>query len=306
MIKHIAFSCCVYALSLFAFASEYELPINGSRLIGENVIHQVKQGEYFQQLAEDYDVGFLALMAANPKADPFLLKTGQQVIIPKQMILPYAKQEGIVINVSELRLYYFSPDKSSVRVFPIGIGRQGLSTPKVISFISDKRENPEWRPTKDMKRRHFESTGKQLPDVMPAGPNNPFGKYALRIGHSAYLIHGSNKRFGIGMRASSGCIRLFDQDIEWLYNNVAVNTQVRIVEQPIKMTYASPTLRLIEVHQPLSNDSDEDQSQTQAKAPILNDAVQAFIGTKESHIKQVNDLISSPNGLVSKLIFNEL
>ena len=283
--------------SIQGAASIYPLPSGNGKLIGKNELHTVKQGDYFQELAERYDVGFLGLMAANPALDPFLLKPGQAVIIPKQMLLPFAKREGIVINVAELRLYYFLPDEPSVAVFPIGIGRQGLSTPKVVSFISDKREDPEWRPTAAMRERHLKDYNELLPEVVPAGPENPFGKYALRIGRSAYLIHGSNKRFGIGMRASSGCIRLYDDDIKWLFDNVPVDAPVRIVDQPIKMSYEAPQLKLLEVHQPLT----DDELGAKPKPFEFTDAVMSFIGEGELHKKQLKDLTELPTGLVTSL-----
>ena len=210
-------------LSHLTYATEYDLPAKGFRLIGIDQTHKVKKGDYFQKIAEQYNVGFLALMAANPDIDPFLPELNSDVVIPSAMLLPYIKYEGIVINLPELRLYYFSPENNKVHVFPVGIGREGLETPKATSYISSKRKNPIWRPTDAMRQRYFEEHGKELPREIAAGPNNPFGKYALRLGTSEYLIHGSNQRFGIGMRASSGCIRLFDDDIKWLFENIPLN-----------------------------------------------------------------------------------
>jgi len=135
------------------------------------------------------------------------------------------------VNLPELRLYYFSPTENKVHVFPVGIGRQGLETPRTSTYVGEKRENPTWTPTQAMRERHRAEFGKELPAVVQAGPDNPFGKYALRLGTSEYLIHGSNKRFGIGMRASSGCIRMYDNDIKWLFDHVALNTKVRIIDQ---------------------------------------------------------------------------
>ena len=234
-------------------ATVYETVKGKQRLIGQPTVHKVVKGDYFQQLAEQYNVGFLALLAANPEHDPFLLKIGSEVVIPNQMLLPFISQEGIVINLPELRLYYFSPDENKVHVFPVGIGRQGLSTPLTSTVIGDKRKDPVWRPTQEMQDRHFAQHGKYLAKEVPAGPDNPFGKYALRLGTSEYLIHGTNKRFGIGMRASSGCIRMYDENIKWLFDNVPVNTKVRVINQPVKMSYENGDKQLIEIHQPLSD-----------------------------------------------------
>ena len=301
--KTVALALCL-VLSFVSFsqkslAAVYQLPEKQSRLLGETLQYQVEQGDYFQAIAEYHNVGFLALMAANQGVDPFLPPVGALLNIPKQMLLPFAEHKGIVINLSELRLYYFPPNESLVYVFPVGIGRQGLSTPKIISFIGDKRKDPTWTPTTEMRARYLAKYGKELAKVIAAGPNNPFGKYALRIGSSEYLIHGSNKRFGIGMRASSGCIRLYDQDIAWLFNNIAIGTQVRIVDQAVKMSYELTGDKLIEVHQPLSE-------QTAVNAEYkLDPAINAFLSESDAAHQQYNELVKQPTGLVTKIIFEK-
>lgn len=276
-------------------AKVYKLPAEDSRLIGEIQYHQVAKGDYFQELAEKYNVGFLALMDANPGVDPFLPTVGTNLIIPTQMLLPFGKREGIIINLPELRLYYFPENSDQVHVFPVGIGRQGLETPKTISYISEKRKDPIWRPTQEMKQRYVIEHGKKLADEVPPGPNNPFGKYALRLGTSVYLIHGSNQRFGIGMRASSGCIRLYDEDIEWLYHEVKINTAVRIVEQPIKLSYESDK-RLLEVHSPLT-DVNGNVGQLHISHSVLR-----FVGELPENKEILQQQIEKPKGIVTELI----
>lgn len=277
-----------------SYAKEYQLPSKDSRLLGELEYHTVVKGDYFQMLAEKYDVGFLALMAANPGVDPFLPVIGETLIIPNEMLLPFGKREGIIINLPELRLYYFPPNANSVYVFPVGIGRQGLATPNTVSYISEKRKNPVWRPTEEMKTRYFAQHGKVLADEVPAGPNNPFGKYALRLGSSVFLLHGSNQRFGIGMRASSGCIRLYDDDIKWLFDYVEIDTPVRIVNQNIKLSY-EPKKKLIEIHSPLTAENgDLDNS--------IPDAVIRFVGDSVENKKIFTEQFNQAKGLVTELI----
>lgn len=290
-------------LSLFVFliaskpllAVVYEMGNEKQRLIGEPKIHKVVKGDYFQQLAEQHDVGFLALLAANPKHDPFLLKIGEELIIPNQMLLPFITREGIVINLPELRLYYFSPEENNVHVFPVGIGRQGLKTPLTSTVISEKRKDPVWRPTQEMQARYYTEHGKYLAKEVAAGPDNPFGKYALRLGSSEYLIHGSNKRFGIGMRASSGCIRMYDDDIKWLFDNIPLNTKVRIINQPVKMSYENGNQQLVEIHQPLT-----DVEATKDNV-ILSKALQRFVGSKREYWRKLIPIIEKPHGLVIEL-----
>ena len=281
------------SLSTHLNAKEYLLP-QKSRLIGENQMHRVVKGDYFQKIAEQYNVGFLALMAANPQVDPFLPEKDTELVIPTAMLLPYIKHEGIVINLPELRMYYFLPSENKVYVFPVGIGKEGLATPKVTSYISDKRKDPVWRPTKEMRERYFLEHGKEMAQEFPPGPDNPFGKYALRLGASEYLIHGTNKRLGIGMRASSGCIRMFDDDIKWMYENVPLNTKVRIIDQPVKMSYEVGEKQFIEVHSPLSIDKVEQELE-------ITSAVKGFIGKREQFWRQILPEFSKPQGLVIEL-----
>lgn len=291
----------ILSVTLFIFlsntsqAKKYELGNDKERLIGKPQTHKVVKGDYFQELAEQYDVGFLALLAANPKQDPFLIKIGEELEIPNQMLLPFIAREGIVINLPELRLYYFPEEGNIVHVFPVGIGREGLNTPLTSTVISEKRKDPIWRPTQEMQARHFQEHGTYLAAEVAAGPDNPFGKYALRLGTSEYLIHGSNKRFGIGMRASSGCIRLYDDDIEWLFNNIPLNTKVRIINQPVKMSYENGDQQYIEIHQPLSDVEGTEEN------VVLSKAMQRFVGSKREFWQQLIPIIEKPNGLVVEL-----
>jgi len=288
-------SICLFIITFpyTAISATYDLPEQGKRLIGKQTIHKVITGDYFQALAEQYNVGFLPLMAANPDVDPFLPNEGTELTIPTQMLLPFVERKGIVINLPEFRLYYFEPELNKVHVFPIGIGRQGLETPKTTTYIGEKRENPIWRPTLEMKERYLKEKGVVLADQVPPGPDNPFGKYALRLATSVYLIHGTNQRFGIGVRASSGCIRMFDEDIKWLYENVPLNTGVKIIDQPVKMSYEKPGEKLIEMHQQLStNDKVAQRKRIEKK-------LKAFVG--EELLSQYLVQLELANGLVETI-----
>ncbi|WP_371373772.1 L,D-transpeptidase family protein [Thalassotalea aquiviva] len=275
-----------------AFAIEYPLPTGESRVLGELTYHTVKKDEHFQSIAQHYNVGFLALMAANPGIDPLLPDPGTELVIPTQLILPYAKQEGILINLSELRLYFFDKKNNTVNVFPIGIGKIGQSTPLFTDKITEKRKNPNWFPTENKRAEHLAETGEVLPKMVKAGPDNPLGDYAMRIGYSVYLIHGTNQRFGIGMRASGGCIRMNPEDIEWLFNNTPIGTRVRVIDQPIKMTYVTPQKRMIEVHSPLTRNNGD-----KPELWPLPKNVEKFIGSDPKELEQVFQLIEKSNGL---------
>lgn len=266
-----------FALALPAQANTWPLPPPGSRLVGQNTVHVVEDnGGSLEAIAKKYNVGFLALLQANPGVDPYVPRPGSVLTIPLQTLLPDAPREGIVINLAELRLYYYQPGTNSVTVYPIGIGQLGgdTLTPTMVTTISDKRANPTWTPTANIRAR-YKANGIDLPAVVPAGPDNPMGHHAIRLAAygGVYLLHGTNADFGIGMRVSSGCIRLRDDDIETLFRQVTPGTKVNIINTPIKASVEPNSVRLVEVHQPLSEKINDDP---QLLPIVLNASMQTF------------------------------
>lgn len=266
-----------FALALPAQANTWPLPPPGSRLVGQNAVHVVEDnGGSLEAIAKKYNVGFLALLQANPGVDPYVPRPGSVLTIPLQTLLPDAPREGIVINLAELRLYYYQPGTNSVTVYPIGIGQLGgdTLTPTMVTTISDKRANPTWTPTANIRAR-YKANGIDLPAVVPAGPDNPMGHHAIRLAAygGVYLLHGTNADFGIGMRVSSGCIRLRDGDIETLFRQVTPGTKVNIINTPIKASVEPNGVRLVEVHQPLSEKINDDP---QLLPILLNASMQTF------------------------------
>lgn len=250
------------AMALPARANTWPLPPAGSRLVGENRFHVVENnGGSLEAIAKKYNVGFLALLQANPGVDPYVPRAGSVLTIPLQTLLPDAPREGIVINLAELRLYYYPPGKNEVTVYPIGIGQLGgdTLTPTMVTTVSDKRANPTWTPTANIRAR-YKAQGIELPAVVPAGPDNPMGHHAIRLAAygGVYLLHGTNADFGIGMRVSSGCIRLRDDDIKHLFQAIDPGTRVNIINTPIKASVEPGGIRLVEVHQPLSKNINDD------------------------------------------------
>jgi L,D-transpeptidase ErfK/SrfK len=189
-------------------------------------------------IARGHDIGYIAIRAANPGVDPWLPGAATIVTLPTQHLLPDAPHRGIVVNLPELRLYYYPP-RGEVRSFPLGIGGEGKETPVGRTEIASKRPHPVWVPTKS---EHDENP--DLPASVPPGPNNPMGDFALYLGWKGYAIHGTNKPYSIGRRDSHGCIRLYPEDIAWLYREVAVGTPVTVVNQPAKAGWSDGELYL--------------------------------------------------------------
>ncbi len=192
-------------------------------------------------IAVAHDLGYVEIRAANPGLDPWLPGAGQTVVLPTQHVLPQAPRRGIVINLPELRLYFFSA-KGPPLTFPIGIGGEGKETPVGNTRIARKQAHPTWIPTAS---EHTEEP--DLPDAVPPGPDNPMGDYALYLGWTGYAIHGTNKVYSIGRRDSHGCIRMYPRDIETLFAQVGVGTPVTVVDQPAKAGWHEGELYL-EIH----------------------------------------------------------
>ncbi len=279
-----------------AQAMEYPLPSSNSRLIGENrVLIVPNDGRSLERIASDYQIGLIAMLEANPDVDPLLPKAGSELILPLQMILPDTPRDGIVINLSELRLYYYPKGKNTVIVYPIGIGQLGRDTPVMTTTIIERKANPTWTPTANI-RKNYAAEGIILPAVIPAGPENPMGLFALRLAAAGgtYLIHGTNADFGIGMRVSSGCIRLRPNDIEELFNTVPVGTRVQVVNEPIKATVEPDGSRYVEIHQPLSKSENDDP---QTKPIEIHPTIATFINNPSTDSSRVNAEIERRSGL---------
>ena len=288
----------VASVALPASANSWPLPPPGSRLVGENRFHVVENnGGSLESIAKKYNVGFLALLQANPGVDPYVPRAGSVLTIPLQTLLPDVPREGIVLNLAELRLYYYPPGKNMVTVYPIGIGQLGGTTvtPTMVTTVSDKRANPTWTPTANIRAR-YKAQGIDLPAVMPAGPDNPMGHHAIRLAAygGVYLLHGTNADFGIGMRVSSGCIRLRDGDIKALFDQVTPGTKVTIINTPIKASVEPNGVRLVEVHQPLSEHIDDDP---QTLPIVLNASMQAFSQNANTDAAVMNKVMDVRSGM---------
>src|SRR5690554_6707504 len=234
-------------------AAQFPLPTDGD-IIGEVQTRIALHEDTFADIGKALDFGYLEMVAANPHVDAWLPGEGVEITLPSKYILPAGARSGIVMNLAEYRLYYYPKDKPVVYTFPLGIGREGWSSPISETRIVMKTPNPGWTPPKSILREH-EEAGDPLPAYVPPGPDNPLGPYKLTLGLPGYLIHGSNKKFGIGMRVSHGCFRMLNHNVLELASVVPVGTKVRIINEPYKFGFAQGKLYL-EAHTPLSDDGE--------------------------------------------------
>lgn len=279
-----------------ARAMDYPLPPAGSRLIGQNQTYTIQEGDNkLQTIARRFNTAAQVILETNNTIAPVNPAPGTVITIPSQMLLPDTPREGIVVNLAELRLYYFPPGENIVQVFPLGIGQLGLETPVTTTRVSQKTPNPTWTPTPGIRARSLEQ-GIKLPPVVPAGPNNPLGRFALRlgVGNGEYLIHGTSAPDSVGLRVSSGCMRMNAPDIKALFEQVRVGTRVQIINEPVKFSVEPDGKRYIEVHRPLAQAEGENPQ----VSPITHSAdFASFVSQSGSDKALINKALSRRAGI---------
>ncbi len=244
----IAMACMAWLAPVSA--ETFWLPREGDSVVGHLQGAVASQEDTLLDIGRRYNVGYEELKLANPGVDPWIPGEGTLIVIPSRYVLPRAPQDGIVLNLAEMRLYYF-PDPVNARrrrviTHPVSIGQVGWSTPLGTTRIAAKVTNPTWYPPASI-RAEAEAAGEPLPLMVPPGPDNPLGTHALAFAKKGYLIHGTNKPYGLGMRVSHGCVRMYPEDIVSLYEAVAVDTPVHVVNQPVKTGWRDGVL-YVEVH----------------------------------------------------------
>ena len=264
-------------------AETWTLPPLGIDIFGQTRTVRADSSETLLDIARQYDIGQIEILLANPNVDRWLPEDGATVILPSRYIIPQAERKGLVLNLPEMRIYYFPEpkkgEKPTVITHPVGIGRMDWVTPLGISRIIEKKKDPTWIPPKSLQMDRIANGEPPYPSIVPPGPTNPLGRHAMRlsIGSGSYLIHGTIKPFGVGMRVSAGCVRMYPEDIEALFDKVPVGTQVQVVNQPIKLGWLLDSL-FIELHPPL----EEDESKYTNYQEIVVNAINDFLLLKNS------------------------
>lgn len=240
-----------------AQAAVYPLPPPDTDVVGQVRVIYATKDDTLVDIARKQGLGYDEIVHANPGLDRWAPGEGTPVVLPTRHILPDTPREGIILNIAEMRLYYYpkpnAGEEAVVITYPVSIGRMDWKTPMGLTKVVAKTVDAPWRPPASIKAEHAKE-GDILPDVVPGGPDNPMGRYAMRLGVPGYLIHGTNKPYGIGMRVTHGCVRMYPEDIERLFGMVPVGTPVRLVDQPVKVGRINGELYL-EAHEPLEEDN---------------------------------------------------
>jgi L,D-transpeptidase ErfK/SrfK len=250
-------------------------------ILGTSNIHVTWSSDNLLDIARADELGLIEVLAANPGIDPWLPGKNVEILLPSAHLLPDGPRDGIIINVADLRLYFFRGEDEPVVSFPIGVGREGFKTPLGRTKITRKKDGPAWYPTKNARAEDPE-----LPAMVPAGPDNPLGEYALYLGWPTYLIHGTNKPYGVGRRVSRGCIRLYPENIAWLFEHAGEGTPVTVVDQPVKIGRSNGEIYL-EVH-PTRAQADQIEETGVAGLDVIPDPMDTILNFAGEDIRRID------------------
>jgi L,D-transpeptidase ErfK/SrfK len=282
----------------------FVLESEAQSVIGAPQIVYTDAENTFSDLAREYGLGYDELVAANPDIDPWLPGDRTPVLLPTQYIVPDVPREGIVLNIAARRLFYFPKvaegHQQTVLTYPIGIGRVGWETPVGETEVVSKAADPHWFPPASVRQEHAEM-GDPLPSVVPPGPENPLGSHVLKLAMPGYLIHGTNQPYGVGMRVSHGCVRLYPENIELLYSLVETGETVRIVNEPYLLGWRNGEL-YFEAHDPLEDDTIPAAERLDA---LLANAMDSD-GLSDRDADHIRSLASVANGVASLVSYHDV
>jgi L,D-transpeptidase ErfK/SrfK len=270
---------CVLALAGAkpALATTYTLSGPNDDVVGQDKTVVTVYEDTLYDLARKFSLGSEELIRVNPGVDPWLPGAGKTLTVPDRHILPPGPREGIVVNLPEHRLYYYPKPKRGgpieVITYPVSIGKMDWRTPLGLTHVTQKQKNPIWYPPESVRKEHAEA-GDPLPAMVPSGPDNPLGLFAMRLaaGNGTYLIHGTNNPIAVGLAVTHGCIRMYPDDVEALFPLIAVGTPVRLINQPIKVAWVDGEL-LLEAHPPVDAQGQSFEPNVDQFAEMLRTAV---------------------------------
>ena len=260
-----------------AQAGTFALPEDGSTLIGEDASVTTVYEDTLPDLAQHYSLGYYEIIRANPGVDVWIPGADKHLTLPGRRILPPGPREGIVVNLPEHRLYFYPKPRRGehpvVITYPVSVGKMDWRTPLGVTRIVSKVRNPPWYPPESVRKEHADR-GEPLPKVVPAGPDNPLGAFAMRLAipSGSYLIHGTNDPRAVGMPVTHGCIRMYPEDIAALFPLVPVGTTVRLINEPVKVAWVEGQL-LIEVHPPVDAEGQSVEPDVAVLEPLLDQAL---------------------------------
>ncbi|MGH8175130.1 MAG: L,D-transpeptidase family protein [Steroidobacter sp.] len=273
-------------------------------VVGQLQVTRVEGEDTLPDIARRFNLGYEEIVRANPGVDPWLPGVGREIVLPTQFILPEAPREGLVINLAQLRVFYFPKVKEgepqTVVTHPIGVGKVGWSTPEGSTKVISKLKNPTWYPPASVRKEHREA-GDPLPSKVPPGPDNPLGAHMMRLGWPSYLIHGTNKPYGVGLRSSHGCIRFYPEDIAQLFGEIPVGTKVTVVNQPFVFGWHEDALYV----QAFPVMEDDEREHPKAANALLNAAISDEMWQKvKEHgaavdLELVSALVAQPRGVAT-------
>src|SRR5882672_9548457 len=292
-------SSCLGLVAAPAWANVYPLPADGSSVVGTDETMQTVYEDTLPDLAHRFSLGYYEIIRANPGVDVWLPGAGRKLVLPGRRILPAGPREGLVVNLPEHRLYYYPKprkgEKPVVITYPVSIGKMDWSTPLGQTQVISKQKHPSWYPPESVRKEHL-ANGDPLPKVVPAGPDNPLGDYAMRlaVGGGSYMLHGTNNPMAVGMAITHGCIRMYPEDVAALFPLVPVGTKVWLINDPVKVAYVDGEL-LLEAHPPV----DSEGQTTEPNLELLSQQLDKAVGndTAAIHWDLARDTLQAANGI---------
>ena len=280
-----AWLVCAVAVATSARATVYELPADGSSVVGTDQRIKATREDTLLDIARRYSLGYEEIIRANPHVDMWLPGEGTQILLPGQRILPPGPHEGLVVNLPEHRLYYYPKPKKGgkavVITYPVSIGRMDWRSPLGQTWLAVKEKHPSWYPPESIRKEHA-ANGDPLPKVVPPGPDNPLGDYKMRlaVGDGTYEIHGTNNPLAVGMAITHGCIRMYPEDVSALFAAIPVGTKVWLINDPVKVAYVDGDL-LVEAHPPV----DAEGQTTDPDLELLSKQLDRALGSSTAAIR---------------------